>query len=402
MIVSRVPLGDVLAEAVPGFASGERTGDGVIQVRMNCVSTDGGLDLTVAPRIPHIPRLERYLLEPGDVVFNATSSQELVGKTALFTGWPEPVTFSNHFLRIRVRSGKLEPAYLTRWLTWNQRRGTFAAICARWVNQAVVRQDRLLTLKIPLPPLAEQGRIAAVLDKAAAVRRKRRESLRLLGEFLRSAFLEMFGDPVRNEKGWEVASLGNLLPERSLIVDGPFGSSLKPDSYVESGVRVIRNFNIKDDAFDHSAFKYITAAKFEEVKRSEVKASDVLISTKGTLGNVCLMPDLPGDSVLSASGTVRLRVPGESEVRRQFLVAQMVTAPFKRYLKRFEAGTNQKYLNLASIRKLEVILPPVEMQDRYQQLRNGVLRVKARHDAAIDASDALFDSLAQRAFREEL
>lgn len=262
--------------------------------------------------------------------------------------------------------------------------------------------DRLAQLRVPLPPLAEQRRIAVVLDKADAIRRKRRESLRLLDEFLRSAFLEMFGDPVRNEKGWRKISLGELLPDRSLIVDGPFGSSLKPESYVESGVRVIRNFNIKDDHFDESAFKYVTEAKFEEVRRSEVEAGDVLISTKGTLGNVCLMPFLPGRSVLSASGTVRVRLLDESSLRRQFLVSQMVTASFERYLKRFEAGTNQKYLNLAGIHRFEVAVPPVQLQDSFVKLRDSVVQHRARHLTALETSRNLFDSLAQRAFRGQL
>src|SRR5712691_2653036 len=101
MSVPRVALGDLLRDADPGFASGERSADGVLQVRMNCVDSDGGLDLGVAPRVPPIPRLARYLLEPGDVLFNATNSPELVGKSAFFSGSDEPVTFSNHFLRLR-------------------------------------------------------------------------------------------------------------------------------------------------------------------------------------------------------------------------------------------------------------------------------------------------------------
>jgi type I restriction enzyme S subunit len=258
--------------------------------------------------------------------------------------------------------------------------------------------ESLRRVRLLLPTLAEQRRIAGMLGKADAMQRKQKERMRLLDALVQSAFLEMFGDPVKNEKGWRQLTLGELLPERALIVDGPFGSSLKPDSYVGSGIRVIRNFNIEDDSFDGSAFKYITADKFEQVKRSEVEAGDVLISTKGTLGNVCLMPLLPGQSVLSASGTVRVRLPDGLPLRRQFMVSQMITPSYKQYLKGFEAGTNQKYMNLSGIRSLAVILPPVELQDRFNRVRETVAAAKERRVAALRASNALSESLARESF----
>lgn len=296
---------------------------------------------------------------------------------------------------LRLVSNRVLPAYIGRFL-----QSRFAVLNGSTDGAAVPHVNRRLleSLVIPLPPFAEQRRIAEKLDKVDAIRRKRQESFRLLEEFLRSAFMEMFGDPVRNEKQWRRLTIGELLPEKQLIVDGPFGSSLKPDSYVDSGVRVVRNFNIEDDSFDSSAFKYVTEEKFEQVKRSEVKPGDLLISTKGTLGNVCLMPDLSGRSVLSATGTVRVRLPDEITIRRQFVVAQMVTAPYKQYLRRFEAGSNQKYLNLAAIRKFAVILPPIVLQDRFCELRNRVTAVRLVQAAALGECEDLYTSTARLAF----
>ena len=65
-------------------------------------------------------------------------------------------------------------------------------------------------IEIPLPPLAEQKRIAAILDKADAIRRKRQQAIQLADDFLRAVFLDMFGDPVTNPKGWEIAELGSI------------------------------------------------------------------------------------------------------------------------------------------------------------------------------------------------
>ena len=116
-------LDDLLCDAQSGFASGERASDGVIQLRMNNVSTDGTLNLADTLRVPASKaQVAKYRLLSGDVLFNSTNSPELVGKTTIFHGYPEPVVFSNHFLRLRVDRGKLDPRYLARWFThqWNQ------------------------------------------------------------------------------------------------------------------------------------------------------------------------------------------------------------------------------------------------------------------------------------------
>ena len=84
-------LGDVLVEARPGFACGDDPADGVFQFRMNNITTEGQLDLIKKRRVPRDSRnIDRYLVEPGDVLFNATNSPDLVGKTAYFPGLEEP------------------------------------------------------------------------------------------------------------------------------------------------------------------------------------------------------------------------------------------------------------------------------------------------------------------------
>ena len=161
-------LGDLVAEAKAGFASGERVPDGVAQVRMNNVTTRGTWDWSQLVRVPR-PKVREadYLLHPGDVLFNNTNSVELVGKTALFAGFDEPITYSNHFTRLRF-TDDADPMYIALWLRQQWQAGVFARTCHRWVGQAAIGTDALFKLTIPLPPLAEQGRIAALLtDKLA-------------------------------------------------------------------------------------------------------------------------------------------------------------------------------------------------------------------------------------------
>lgn len=162
-----VRLTEVLTDAKPGFACGEDPPDGVFQFRMNNVTTEGHLDYSKKRRVPRDTKnLKAFLVLPGDVLFNATNSPDLVGKSAYFPGYDEPAVFSNHFLRLRPRSDKLDGRSLAQWLALQFRRRVFQNMCKQWVNQATVARDLLLKLHIAVPPLEFQyqftRRIAAV------------------------------------------------------------------------------------------------------------------------------------------------------------------------------------------------------------------------------------------------
>lgn len=164
-----VRLGDVIREAQAGFACGERESQGVIQLRMNNVDTRGNMNFGEFIRVPATrDTIDAYSLKRGDVLFNNTNSTDLVGKTALFSGYAEPVVYSNHFTRLRVNDEVALPEFVSAWLIqlWNQR--VFANICNRWIGQSAVKNDKLLNLEIPLPPLPEQRRIVDVLQEQMA------------------------------------------------------------------------------------------------------------------------------------------------------------------------------------------------------------------------------------------
>ncbi len=306
----------------------------------------------------------------------------------------------NQDVKAVVPSTDVDPRYLAR--------------CLRWLEPEVLRSTEesshgtkrlsgqvFENLPIPVPPLAEQRRIADILDRADAIRRKRKEAVVLTEDLLRSTFIEMFGDPVTNPKGWPTETIDDLCSRGAGLVDGPFGSSLKPEHYVKSGVKVVRNWNIYDDRFDPSQFKYVTPAKFEELRRSEVVLGDVLITTKGTVGDICVAPDLAGPAVLSASGTVRLRVPGDGSYLPEFVVGVMTTRTYKRYLHTFEAGSAQQYLNLSAIRKMRLIRPPREAQAAFLTFRARIRKTQAGASLAQVASEDLFTTLVEQSFSRD-
>ena len=211
-----VKLGDVIAHVQPGFACGKRDDSGVVQVRMNNVSTTGKFMWQNLTRIPSdFKDMSRYWLEPNDVLFNNTNSAELVGKSAIFQGFEEQVVYSNHFSRLIPNHEILYSGYLANWLmnTWTN--GTFARICNRWVGQAAVPKSMLLAMDFPIPSLEEQIRIAATVDErmdAVEKARKAAEEVLEAVDALRGAILRellpYLGQQLAD--GWKFVKLGDV------------------------------------------------------------------------------------------------------------------------------------------------------------------------------------------------
>ena len=163
--------------------------------------------------------------------------------------------------------------------------------------------------KIPLPSLKDQIRIATLLSRVEALITTREDNLRMLDEFLKSTFLEMFGDPVRNQKEFEVRHLSEFyIDPKSGTKCGPFGSALKKEEYVESGVPVWNMDNISADGrFQPKVKLWITNDKFEELRGYSVQNGDILISRAGTVGKMCVLESQYSKSVISTN-LIRVRL----------------------------------------------------------------------------------------------
>jgi len=161
---------NIVLDAQPGFACGERDSQGIAQLRMNNINPRGDFIWEKILRVPFDEALkQKYELKCGDVVFNNTNSLELVGKSGHFKGFSEPIVFSNHFTRLRFSENKIDPAYVTLWLhhQWNSK--IFERICNKWIGQAAVNGSKLLNFLFPLPPLSEQHRIVEKVDRLMAL-----------------------------------------------------------------------------------------------------------------------------------------------------------------------------------------------------------------------------------------
>ena len=172
-------MGNLIASVQPGFACGKREMDGVIQLRMNNVSTHGTFVWDELTRIPkEFKDMSRYWIEPNDILFNNTNSAELVGKSALFSGYSEDIVYSNHFTRLRPNKEFLEPLYLSKWINSKWSDKTFEKMCNRWIGQASVSKTKLLEMVSPLPPIEEQRTISSILNEKMGIIEKLKDSIK--------------------------------------------------------------------------------------------------------------------------------------------------------------------------------------------------------------------------------
>jgi type I restriction enzyme S subunit len=162
--------------------------------------------------------------------------------------------------------------------------------------------------KIPLPPLPEQRRIATILVKADSLREKRRLAITKLDELLKSVFIEMFGDPVTNPKGWQIKTIGNT---GLIISDGNYAEKYpRTHEFLESGVPFVRANNIRRLTVVSDDLRFISEEKHQELRKGHLKVKDILITTRGDIGNVALVPVDLDDANINAQ-LVLLRSNGD-------------------------------------------------------------------------------------------
>lgn len=274
-----------------------------------------------------------------------------------------------------------------------------ASARATGANLPRLSAKELAALEIPLPSLAEQRRIAALLDQADALRAKREQTLAHLDELGRALFLDMFGDP---ELGWKEVTVADVAaPEKGSIRTGPFGSQLLHSEFVTSGVAVLGIDNAVNNEFSWARPRYITEEKYRQLSRYQVFPGDVIITIMGTCGRCAIVPD---DIPLAISTKHLCCITlDQNRCLPEFLHAYFLQHPIaRRYLAQTAKGAIMSGLNMEIIKALPITLPPLDLQKRFVRRLEALRESRRLHSEQQTAFDELFDSLRSRAFRGEL
>lgn len=250
----------------------------------------------------------------------------------------------------------------------------------------------LENLRIPFPPVAEQRRIAAILDHADALRAKRRQVLAHLDTLTQSIFHEMFGEEPASTTVEGIAVQ---------IRTGPFGSQLLHSEFVDDGIAVLGLDNVVANKFRWAERRFITPAKYAQLKRYTVHTGDVLISIMGTTGRCVVVPD----DIPTAINTKHICAitPDSARLHPVFLRAAFLWHPESRaHLLRQTKGSIMDGLNMGIIKAMPVPMPSLSSQREFAIRVSQVGVQSAITHRNRTAHDELFAALQSRAFRGEL
>lgn len=322
------------------------------------------------------------ILPPGSILF---SSRAPIGHCAV-TRMP---LCTNQGFKSIVPNKRLHPVYgyfalkfITPVIVAQGRGATFAE-----VNKEIMEE-----VQIPYRDMAEQKRIAEQLEQADRLRRTRRYALELSDSFLPAAFLELFGDPVRNEKKWETKTLDEIANK---ITDG---EHLNP-SFVQSGIPIVMAEQVEDFGVNLHSCKMVSPDAFAKFsKKCAPRLGDILVVSRGaTIGRNCVVNI---DAPFCLMGSVILIKPNLDLVSPQFFAAQLKSLSFQMELQKTSGSSAQQAIYISQLRENKVVVPPLPLQEQFAALVERHEHLRATQREALRQAEHLFQTLLHRAFSE--
>ncbi|MEO8360736.1 MAG: restriction endonuclease subunit S [Vicinamibacteria bacterium] len=338
--------------------------------------------------------LDRYGLRAGDIVICEGGE---AGRAAIWDGRLPELKFQKAIHRVRP-GPRLYGRYFLHRLKSDHQNGRLSDYLTGATIKHLTGQD-LARYRFPLPSVPEQRRIADVLDRAEALRAKRRAALAQLDTLTQSIFLDMFGDVVMNTKGWrEGVTLGAVAEVVSGVTKGRATNGKRTRS-----VPYLAVANVQDKTLKLDVVKSIDATE-EEISRFRLRRNDLVLTEGGDadkLGRGCLWQDELAECI-HQNHIFRVRTQVD-DIDPLFLSWLIGSTRGKRYfLKSAKQTTGIASINMTQLRGFPLLVPPREIQATFARRVAAVRRQSAIQETSLAELDALFASLQHRAFRGEL
>ncbi len=374
-------------KGVPFITSKNLSTEGLNFTEVNCISYED-----------HIFFSKRSKVENGDILFGMIGT---VGNPVIVNTDFE-FSIKNVALLKLANNENLNNRYLLHLVKSDLINRQFKKL-KRGGVQSFVALGSIRNLQISLPPLETQKQIAAVLDKADELRQKRKQANAKLDEFLQSVFLDMFGDPIMNEKQWEVKKLKEL-SKGIMSGNTPKGGS---QVYVSCGIEFYRSQNVWNNRIEKKDIAYIDEETHKKMKRSSLKHNDILITKTGrintensSLGRSALYEG--EDDKANINGHVYF-VRLKEGINHKFVLTILTSKEYREYIRRVcVGGIDKRQLNKEHIEDFPIICPPIELQNKFAQIIQKVEQQKVKNETSAQKLDDLFNALLQRAFKGEL
>lgn len=254
-----------------------------------------------------------------------------------------------------------------------------------------LNKAKLNQLKIPLPPLKVQQKIAQTLDAAAELLALRKQQLAEMDNLIKAVFYEMFGDPVANEKGWETYN-SSIYSEMITV-----GVVIKPASYyTDKGVPALRSLNIKPNRVELTNLVYFSEEDSNStLSKSVLRQGDVVVVRTGSTGTAAVIPkELEGANCIDL---IIVR-PKKEILNPHYLAFLLNSESGKKLTTSKGVGGIQKHFNIGAIKGIAFPIPPISFQNQFAAIVTKIEEQKALVQMAIDESQYLFDSLMNEYF----
>ncbi len=385
--MKKIKLGDA-CEILNGFAfkSENYIGSGIRVIRISNVQKGYIEDNTPAFYPLETKGLEKYMLEEGDLLISLTGN---VGRVAILEKEFMPAALNQRVACLRLKTDKLSKRYLFHILNSD----FFEKQCIQYskgVAQKNMSTAWLKDYEILLYSKEQQELIADILDKMHLIKKLRYYELQKLDELVKARFVEMFGDPIENQKDWEVVKI------RDIVTDVRYGTS-KPA--VEGGrYPYLRMNNLTvDGGLDLSDLKYIDIPD-NEIEKCVVRKGDILFNRTNSIdliGKTAVFNLL--DDMVIAGYIIRIRL--NDQILPDVFSQYMNLETMKKILRGMAKGAvNQANINAQELQSIKVYIPDMELQRQYVEFKEEIDKSRSRIQKSLEASQELFDSLMQEYF----
>lgn len=333
---------------------------------------------------------KKYIVENGDLLFSWSGTPG-TSFGAFFWNRGRGV-LNQHIFNVYPQTGLLKD-YFRYALNGNLQK--IISKAHGGVGLQHITKKELETIEIPLPPLDEQRRIAAVLDKVSGLIAKRREQLDKLDELVKARFVEMFGDPGWNTNKMQTSPMTDLCE----IIDGDRGKNYpKQEEFLDKGYCLFLNAkNVTSCGFVFDSCTYITKEKDQLLRKGKLSRGDIVLTTRGTIGNLAFYDNtVPFENVRINSGMVILRLNHEF-ITERFFIEQF---KFQLYSikEKIANGSAQPQLPISTMSKIQMIVPPIEQQEKFDDFVIQTDKSKLTIQQSLDKLEVLRKALMQKYF----
>lgn len=267
---------------------------------------------------------------------------------------------------------------------------------------SAITQNELREIKIPLPPVSIQKQIADILEQADDTKQKRKEANKLTDEFLQSVFIEMFGDPVKNLRGWKKKTLPQIIDnEKNSLKRGPFGSSLRKDIFIPSGYLVYEQYHALNNDFTFQRY-FISEEKYKELKMFKVSEGDLIVSCSGVyLGKIAEVPTGAPKGIINQA-LLKITLDRKT-IATEYFKFLWNTHLIQKILSLVSRGSGiPNFPSMSEVKSIEFPIPPISLQQQFAEIVNKTEALKEKQKQSEQELENLFQSLMQKAFKGEL